>query len=138
MNPTDHETARSVYVDEDVSNRAGDLLPELGHDSLRTEQAGNKGLTDVQRLVYAVTHRRLLITCNRRDFEPLHEAWLACARLWSVAGRLHDGILIVPNGREIDPSPLAAAIDNFLRSVTSTENRLFVMDRSGAWREETA
>jgi hypothetical protein len=32
---------RRVYVDEDVSNRAGELLPDLGHDSLRTEEAGN-------------------------------------------------------------------------------------------------
>jgi hypothetical protein len=126
---------RSAYVDEDVSNRAGELLPDLGHDSLRTDEAGNKGQSDVRQLVYAVTNRRLLITCNRRDFEPLHEAWLACARLWSVSGRLHDGILIVPNGREIDPAPLAAAINAFLRSVDSTENRLFVMDRAGSWSE---
>jgi hypothetical protein len=90
----------------------------------------------VQQLVFAVDHHRLFITANRRDFEVLHEAWLACARLWSVTGRLHHGILIVPNGREIDAESLAAAIDSFLRSVDSTENRLFLMDRSGSWSEE--
>jgi hypothetical protein len=127
---------RSVYVDEDVSKVGDRLLSDLGHDSMHTEKAGNKGRTDVQQLVFAVDHNRLLITANRRDFEPLHEAWLACARLWGVTGRLHDGILVVPNGREMDPASLATAIDAFLRSDTVTENRLFRIDRSGNWREE--
>lgn len=135
MNPTAPDPMRPAYVDEDVAKAGSRLLSALGHDSMHTEESGNKGQTDVQQLVFAVDHHRLFITANRRDFEVLHEAWLACARLWSVTGRLHDGILIVPNGREIGSEPLAAAIDTFLRAVDSTENRLFVMDRSGSWSE---
>jgi hypothetical protein len=129
---------RAAYVDEDVLKAGSRLLSDLGHDSVHTEESGNKGQTDVQQLVFAVSNHRLFITANRRDFEPLHEAWLACARLWGVTGRLDDGILIVPNGREMDPQSLATAIDAFLRSGVETENRLFRMDRSGNWREETA
>ena len=127
---------RPAYVDEDVSKAGSRLLSDLGHDSIHTEELGNKGQTDVQQLVFAVTHHRLFITANRRDFEQMHEAWLACAQLWGVTGRLHDGILIVPNGREMAPQPLAQAIDAFLRSGIETENRLFRMDRSGNWHEE--
>ena len=124
-----------VYVDEDVDEDIARALAALGHDAISTRQAGNKGQSDSEQLAYSGRQRRVMVTCNRRDFEALHEAWRVCAREWNVSARpLHHGILVVPNERNIDIQSIAAAIDEKLRSGESVADQILRWRPSMGWQ----
>jgi predicted nuclease of predicted toxin-antitoxin system len=76
-----------LYLDEDVSVLAADLLRARGFSVLTTQEAGRKAATDDEQLAYAVSRRRALSTHNRDDFARL-------AREHFADGRNHHGIII--------------------------------------------
>ena len=124
-----------IYVDEDVDEDVARALAALGHDAISTRQAGNKGQRDSEQLAFSGRERRVLVTCNRRDFEALHEAWRVCAREWNVSVRpLHHGILVVPNEREIDIHTIAVAINDKLRSGGSVADQIWRWRPAVGWQ----
>jgi len=126
------------YVDEDPHQRlAGNLRP-LGFDALATVEAGNKGLSDPRQLAFATDEARTLITCNRDDFELLHEALVLWSRRPEHEGsRAHSGILIIPSGNLLRLPEATQVIAEFARrpEADAMNDRLFVWERSTGWRE---
>ena len=75
------------YLDEDVSALIGDLIRARGFAITTTHEAGQRGKSDAEQLIYAVGRRATLVTHNRTDFELL-------ARDYFNSGRKHHGIVI--------------------------------------------
>lgn len=110
-------------------------LRALGLDVLTTRVAGNKGQSDPQQLAFAAREDRVLVTSNRDDFELLHEAWITCAREWSITGQaIHAGIMLVPNGNEAGPEKLAQIINEFARTNATLASRQVRWHPDGVWR----
>ena len=65
-----------LYLDEDVPLSFGEALRTRGVDALSTQKAGNKGCTDLEQLLFAVKHGRVIITHNKKDFMLLHKHYL--------------------------------------------------------------
>ena len=125
----------SLYIDEDLKEDVAEALADLGHAALLTRVAGNKGATDAEQLAFAVREQRILVTCNRRDFLLLHEAWHVCARERQVAARpLHHCILLMPNERAATPTILASAIDSLLATERDVRGRFFRWTAKAGWR----
>ena len=76
-----------LYLDEDVDVLLATLVQARGFAALSTVEAGRRGTTDEQQLVYASERNLTVLTHNRQDFEALAQAWHS-------AGRRHAGILI--------------------------------------------
>lgn len=66
----------TFYLDEDVPLSFGEALRVRGVDALSTQQAGNKGFTDLEQLLFADEHGRVIITHNKKDFILLHKHFL--------------------------------------------------------------
>ncbi len=109
-------SARSLYIalylDEDVSVVAGDLLHAHGFDVLTTRDAQNLGQSDQAQLSYATLHQRAIFTHNRMDFEALH---VDCLH----EKRAHAGILIA--NRRASDLELARRIMKLLDTFTADE-----------------
>lgn len=102
------------YTDEDfpVSVTAG--LRAVGHDILTTQQMQRFGAWDADQLRFAIGERRILLTCNRKDFRTLHEAWLTWSRFWQEP-RPHAGIFIFDQlWGQAGAAVYVAAINDFL------------------------
>src|SRR5262245_17111277 len=127
---------RRVYADEDPAEELAVRLRDDGHDSISVRQMGHKGRTDPWHLAYAARERRILITCNYKHFEMLHEAWTSWSEEWGIAARVpHGGILIIPNGREISVEEMVKIVREILAQENELNNRLFRWRRSTGWRE---
>lgn len=63
-----------LYANENFPLPVVEELRRLGHDVLTTPDAGNAGkaLPDEAVLDFAVAHKRILITLNRKHFIRLH------------------------------------------------------------------
>lgn len=116
------------YVAEDPHQRlAGELRP-LGIDALATVEAGNKGWSDPRQLAFATDGARILITCNRNDFELLHEALVLWSRRPGHKGiQSHAGILFIPSGNLLRLPEAAKVIAEFARrsEADDMDDRLF-------------
>jgi len=64
------------YLDEDVPLSFGEALITRGVDVLSTQQAGNKGFSDLEQLRFAVENKRVMITHNKKDYILLHKHYL--------------------------------------------------------------
>jgi len=64
------------YLDEDVPLSFGEALKTRGVDALSTQEAGNKGFTDLEQMLFTVEHGRVIITHNKKDFMLLHKHYL--------------------------------------------------------------
>jgi len=66
----------SLYANENFPLPVVEELRRLGHDVLTTLDAGNAGkaLPDEAVLAFAVAHKRILITLNRKHFIRLHSS----------------------------------------------------------------
>jgi hypothetical protein len=76
-----------LYLDEDVSARAAEIIAARGFDVLSTVKAGRMGAPDRDQLDFAASQDRVLVTHNRRDFELLVQEYFA-------HGLRHAGLLM--------------------------------------------
>jgi hypothetical protein len=77
----------ALYTDADVHGKLAGQIRARGFDAVSADEVGNKGLDDLAQLEYAVTQRRVLLTHNARDFEPLAKEY------WNT-GKDHFGIVV--------------------------------------------
>lgn len=63
-----------LYANENMPLPVVEELRRLGHDVLTTLDAGNAGksMPDEAALEFAIAHKRILITLNRKHFIRLH------------------------------------------------------------------
>ena len=57
--------------------------------AFRSDDVGMRGAADPEHLTYAAENGLVLVTCNLRDFLPLHFEWVE-------ANRNHAGIIHIP------------------------------------------
>ena len=82
-----------LYLDEDTQSSALiETLRTRGLSVLTTTEAHMSERTDEEQLRFAVSERRVLVTCNVADFARLHSDWMA-------SGQEHNGIILVPQQR---------------------------------------
>lgn len=83
-----------VYLDEDVWLQLADDLRLQGHAVVTYRDHRLRGASDALHLLTAAQEQRVLVTCNRRDFRLLHDAWHYWTAAWGVATQ-HAGIIVV-------------------------------------------
>jgi hypothetical protein len=76
-----------LYLDEDVSARAADMIRARGFSVVSTAQAGRLGGSDQNQLHFAASQGWVLVTHNRRDFELLVQEYF-------TTGLRHAGLII--------------------------------------------
>ena len=82
-----------LYIDEDASRKSFvEALRQRKFDVLSTPEAKNRGLTDLEQLVWATANNRVIYTFNVGDYCRLH-------KIYSKAGKEHSGIIVVPRQR---------------------------------------
>ncbi len=127
-----------LYLDEDVARLVANALRERGHDTQTTESRGLKGQSDPRQLLLAAREERIFITCNRRDFELLHEAWILWpSEIYPNGGVDHSGILVIPNAGGGSATPHAESIDRFVRAQSLLSNRQYWLKSDQMWHELT-
>jgi len=128
-----------IYVDEDLSPRLAARLRERGHDAVATQDAGRKGASDDDQLLFAAQQRRTLVALNGRDFVLLHDAWLRWSAAWQVSHEtgIHAGILVLEPALVGD---LTDTVDAHLASSPLLTNQMhrrvrgvWQVRRLGAW-----
>ena len=124
----------ALYLDEDVHQAATDLLDALGHSTLHA-RVHAKGAGDDAQLLIAARDNRVLVTCNRKDFVLLHDAWQRWSQEWGVHPQ-HAGILVVRN--EWTPQSIAERVDAFFALGRPTANRLYRYVAERGWVEHMA
>jgi hypothetical protein len=123
-----------LYLDEDVKSDVADLLIAPERSVRTTRGEGRLRAGDPFQLLYAAEQDWVLVTCNREDYQLLHDAWLLWAHRWDVR-RTHAGILTLDQGHSA--SMIATAIDSFF-SGDLPLLRNIVYDwsaRDGTWRQ---
>jgi len=76
-----------LYLDHHITDRLARDLRDRGYDVLTSLDAGMERAGDVEQLEFATAQDRAIITCNIRDFMPIHKHWLE-------SGRDHAGIIV--------------------------------------------
>ena len=76
------------FLDEDITDNVAIGLRARGVDALSVHEIGRggQGIDDDEQLAYAAEQGRVLVTYNRRDFQPIDAKW-------REEGRQHAGIL---------------------------------------------
>ena len=77
-----------VYLDEDIPGSLAKALRNRGIDVQTTSDAGNLGRTDEEQLDFAIRNKRVLFTCNKKDFILLHREYVSLSKV-------HFGIVLV-------------------------------------------
>ena len=106
-----------ILLDAHVSGRAvGRVLIEVGHNVRALDsEVELEGLSDPEVLELAVTERRVLVTANIRDFEPL-------LREWAGEGRPHPGVILIPSSvRNEDFGVLISGVRKTIADTTQEE-----------------
>ena len=82
-----------LYIDEDASRKSFvEALRQRTFDVLSTPEAKNRGLSDLEQLVWARENNRAIYTFNVGDYCRLHKIYLE-------AEKEHSGIIVVPRQR---------------------------------------
>jgi hypothetical protein len=102
----------NLYIDEDsVDPLLARLLRRAGHDVQEPADVGLLGSHDAVALRHAVREKRAFLSCNYRDFEPIHF-------LIMETGGHHPGILMVRKDnnrkRDLTPAGVVRAITRYL------------------------
>lgn len=108
-----------VLLDHDLSSRRiARSLEQRGHNvrPLAAEAAFDAA-DDADVLALAAQDRRILVTRNSRDFEPL-------TREWAEAGRSHAGVILVWSLRS----------NQFAGIVSAVERSFALYPRAAQWR----
>ena len=88
-----------VYTDEDVSPVLAELLRKEGIDAVCSHDVGMNGKNDEEQLLFAVTHSRICIVFNKKDYLELakripHTGMIVCPQVpINAYARLVDGII---------------------------------------------
>jgi hypothetical protein len=123
-----------IYLDADVDAVVAVHLRNAGNLVLITAELGRRRAYDDEQLAFAAQRRLILVTHNADDFLLLQRAWRHWADLWSVEPRpVHAGILTVPQVSGDRIVPMAQAINEFIRSGISLQNRYDVWVPSRDW-----
>lgn len=77
----------ALYADADVHGKLAEQIRQKGFDAVSAYEAGNAELDDSDQLEYAISQKRVILTCNAKDFAPLFDQY------W-LAGKDHCGIII--------------------------------------------
>ena len=82
-----------LYIDEDASRKSFvEALKKKKIDVLSTPNAHNRGLSDLEQLVWATANNRVIYTFNVGDYCRLHKMYIE-------TGKEHTGIIAVPRQR---------------------------------------
>ena len=84
-----------LYFDEDVSVGIVENLRTRGFDVLSVRDAGARGKSDDEQMLYAVSQRRAVVTHNRVDFEKQHAKFLE-------SGMNHYGIIAAKRRKDVE------------------------------------
>lgn len=77
----------TLYLDEYVPFSFAEALVNRGVNILTTQDAGNKGNSDLDQIIFAGTEGRVLLTYNKIDFIKIHHQWM-------TDHRTHSGIIV--------------------------------------------
>lgn len=100
-----------LYFDEDVSVGIVENLRTRGFDVLSVRDAGARGKSDDEQMLYAVSQKRAMVTHNRLDFENQHAKFLEI-------GMKHYGVIIAKRRRDTE---VVAKLLALLDTVTAEE-----------------
>ena len=100
-----------LYFDEDVSVGIVENLRTRGFDVLSVRDAGARGRSDDEQMLYAVSQKRAMVTHNRVDFEKQHFKFLE-------NGMQHYGVIVAKRRRD---SEVVAKLLELLDAVTAEE-----------------
>ncbi len=103
MTPSPRSDRPRVYADEDIDRPLIEALRARGFDVLTVQITRSFGEDDPAQLERAAAEGRVLLTFNRRHFRGHHAAWLE-------AGRVHPGIVTIPQGGTAERRALRAAL----------------------------
>jgi predicted nuclease of predicted toxin-antitoxin system len=76
-----------LYLDEHLSPRIASQLRKYGFDAVTLHDREMLSKDDQEQLTAAVSERRVLVTCNFRDFVGLNG-------IWAAEGKHHWGIVL--------------------------------------------
>jgi predicted nuclease of predicted toxin-antitoxin system len=76
-----------LYLDEDIDPLLAKVLRDRGVNCLSTQEAGNRGLSDIDQLAFAASQDRAIVTFNIKDFIQL-------AQEYGASGQHHSGIIL--------------------------------------------
>ena len=100
-----------LYFDEDVSVGIVENLRTRGFDVLSVRDAGARGRSDDEQMLYAVSQKRAIVTHNRVDFEKQHVKFLE-------NGMQHYGVIIAKRRKDTE---VVAKLLELLDAVTAEE-----------------
>ncbi len=121
------------YLDENIAVELREILNQLSHDAAHSYDLGNRSISDPEHLLAAAETERILVTYNRRDFEPLHQFWTAL-NSWGILSQSHAGIL-APLG-EISIDIWSGLVHDFVSRRQDLRNQMWVWWRQrGEWRQ---
>ncbi len=98
-----------LYLDEDVHEDIAMALRLRGYDIKTTREAGNKGLSDIEQLIYATKKDRVIISFNIADFNRLHSEFIK-------KGIEHSGIIL---SKQLPIGIIIKALLNLLSKIGS-------------------
>ncbi|HNC08343.1 MAG TPA: DUF5615 family PIN-like protein, partial [Anaerolineales bacterium] len=84
-----------LYFDEDVSVGIVENLRTRGFDVLSVRDAGARGRSDDEQMLYAVSQKRAIVTHNRVDFEKQHVKFLE-------NGMQHYGVIVAKRRKDTE------------------------------------
>lgn len=84
-----------LYFDEDVSVGIVENLRTRGFNVLSVRDAGARGRSDDEQMLYAVSQKRAVVTHNRIDFEKQHVKFLE-------GGMNHYGVVIAKRRKDAE------------------------------------
>jgi predicted nuclease of predicted toxin-antitoxin system len=119
----------SLYLDDCADDDTlAALLRRAGHDVYTPRGAGTSGVSDEEHLAYAAVHKHTLLTKDPDDFLDLH-------RHWRAMNRLHSGILVVYEEKEVSKntirSQIVMTINHLVASGTLIINEIHTLNH---WR----
>ena len=96
-----------LYFDEDVSVGIVENLRTRGFDVLSVRDAGARGRSDDEQMLYAVSQKRAIVTHNRVDFEKQHVKFLE-------NGMQHYGVIVAKRRKDTEVvAKLLELLDTF-------------------------
>lgn len=102
-----------LYLDENIDILVAKILRARGLTVVTTDDAGRKGSSDPEQLIYAVENEFAIVSMDRVDFEVLGKEYF-------YLGQEHFGIFLLADG---SPQLIAQKLNNFLDFNTADEMR---------------